>query len=74
MSIVEYNSTIQNALDLTSTASTAEASKVDKQLGKEDFLKLLVAQMQYQDPLNPMEGIEFTSSWPNSPPWNSYIT
>ncbi|MFN3533793.1 MAG: flagellar hook assembly protein FlgD, partial [Desulfatiglandales bacterium] len=31
------------------------------QLGKEDFLKLLVAQLQHQDPLNPMNSTEFTA-------------
>lgn len=29
-------------------------------MGKDAFLKLLVTQMQNQDPLNPMEGVEFT--------------
>ena len=30
-------------------------------LGKDDFLKLFVKQMQYQNPLNPMDNTEFAS-------------
>lgn len=30
-------------------------------LGRSDFLKMFITQMQHQDPLNPMEGAEFTT-------------
>lgn len=51
-----------NNTDGTSVAqqSTATTSKKDRtSLGKDDFLKLLVKQLQYQDPLNPMQDQEF---------------
>jgi len=41
--------------DLTSAASTGNVSS----LGKDDFLQLLVAQMQNQDPLEPMDNTDF---------------
>lgn len=38
----------------TRTPKTGEGN-----LGKDDFLRILIAQLQYQDPLNPMEDREF---------------
>jgi flagellar basal-body rod modification protein FlgD len=43
----------------TPTAATQAASGANSQLGKDQFLKLFVAQLQHQDPMNPMEDGEF---------------
>lgn len=49
-------------ISLTPTVeSRAEKQVKPTNLGKEDFLKLLVAQLQHQDPLNPMDSVEFTA-------------
>jgi flagellar basal-body rod modification protein FlgD len=53
----------------TNSASAAEAARNensnssanDALAGKDAFLKLLVAQLQNQDPLNPADGMEFLS-------------
>ena len=44
----------------TSTTSTKEKSST---LGKDDFLQLLVAQMQYQDPLEPTSNTEYIAQY-----------
>ena len=55
MSILATNSTTSAA-----NTSAANSSKENTQsLGKDDFLKLLVTQLQSQDPLNPMDDKEF---------------
>lgn len=41
------------------TALSSGTSTSNSELGKEQFLQLLVTQLQYQDPLNPMEDQEF---------------
>lgn len=49
-----YGTKWTNYEDTVSTAPTNE-------LGKEDFLKLLVAQLTHQDPTSPMQDTEFIS-------------
>ncbi len=49
-----------DTLGTTYPTASSETSSGDA-LGKDAFLTLLVAQMENQDPLNPMEGTEFTA-------------
>ena len=59
MSVVTTDPVISNVL--TPSQEQAVATSTDNQtLTKDSFLKLLITQMQHQDPFNPLEGIEFT--------------
>lgn len=52
------------SIDDAARAQVAQASDAlgsASNLGKDEFLKLLVTQMQHQDPLNPMDNAEFTA-------------
>jgi flagellar basal-body rod modification protein FlgD len=55
MSVVYAGNTTQNI------QSPSNPSSPKNVLGKDDFMKLLVAQMSNQDPLNPTEGTELSA-------------
>lgn len=42
-------------------AEATNSASVQKTMGKDEFLKLLVAQMQAQDPMDPMESADFSA-------------
>ena len=44
---------------VNSTIKTTTTTQAGGELGKESFLKLLVTQMQYQDPLDPQDNAEY---------------
>nr|WP_051035085.1 FlgD family protein [Anoxybacillus flavithermus] len=50
---------------LLSQRQVAQRETGKSSLGKDDFLKILIAQLQHQDPLNPMEDREFISQMAN---------
>ena len=52
--------TVMSVSDVYSQASTPQKQD-NGVMGKDDFLTLLVAQLQHQDPLNPSESTEFTA-------------
>jgi flagellar basal-body rod modification protein FlgD len=52
---------IDSILAGQSSFGTSSAAEKSKSLGKDDFLNLLVKQLQYQDPLSPMENADFTA-------------
>ena len=52
--------TVMSVSEVYSQASIP-VEKDNSSMGKDDFLTLLVAQLQNQDPLNPADGAEFTA-------------
>lgn len=45
----------------STTAGQASRAGAKDKLGRDQFMTLLVAQLKYQDPLNPMESADFTA-------------
>jgi flagellar basal-body rod modification protein FlgD len=48
-------------IDSSANAAEAQSGAPGNILGKNDFLNMLIAQLQHQDPLNPADGTEFTA-------------
>jgi flagellar basal-body rod modification protein FlgD len=51
--------TTLDALSATSAASATAASAARNRLGQKDFIELMLAQFQNQDPLKPLDGTQF---------------
>lgn len=49
------------AIDAIGSASSASDVPASAQLNQEDFMRILLAQLQFQDPLKPMDNQEFVA-------------
>lgn len=58
MSSADYAMT-QREVDMLNKALSAGKTVSKAELGKDDFLKILITQLQHQDPTNPMQDKEF---------------
>ena len=52
---------ISGIQETTASGYAGASKRVDNTLGKDAFLKMLIAQLRHQDPLNPMDGTAFVA-------------
>jgi len=50
---------LQNVSDLTQYSGVAESAAPSNELGKDDFLQMLITQLRHQDPMDPMKDQDF---------------
>ena len=53
------NINTQQLLNATAVGTAQAGAQPKNEMGKDDFLKLLVGQLRHQDPMNPMEDKDF---------------
>lgn len=61
MSITDSLAAISAQTQASTASATANATKTASDLGIDDFLTLMTAQLKNQDPLKPLEGTEFVA-------------
>ena len=54
-------SDITNIINSGQSYANSQQAKGSTELGKDDFLNLMITQMKYQDPLNPMDSNEYAA-------------
>ncbi|MHB8830436.1 MAG: flagellar hook assembly protein FlgD [Syntrophales bacterium] len=58
--MIDASNTVKNA-SATNSASQTSTAETASSLGKDEFFKMLIAQLKNQDPLNPQDGAEFSA-------------
>lgn len=61
MAVTSTGNASLDAINSSYQSSQNDKVKKEEALGKESFLTMLVAQLQNQDPLNPMDGTDFSA-------------
>jgi len=61
MATVGLDAVLANQASTVTSSSTGKSKNSPGALGIEDFFNLLIKQLEYQDPLNPVENTEFTA-------------
>lgn len=59
--MIETGTNVLESLGLAGSAAAKSSTGGDKELGRADFLNLMLTQIQNQNPLSPMDGDEFVA-------------